>query len=54
MPQQYRADAAIENLKKLSVCEAKVIRGGKVVRINAEELVTGDINGHQILELGKE
>ncbi len=41
--QQYRADAAIENLKKLSVCEAKVIRGGKVVRINAEELVTGDV-----------
>ena len=41
--QQYRADAAIENLKKLSVCEAKVIRGGKVVKINAEELVVGDI-----------
>ncbi|MDE6059691.1 MAG: cation-translocating P-type ATPase [Clostridia bacterium] len=41
--QQYRADAAIENLKKLSVCEAKVIRSGKVVKINAEDLVVGDI-----------
>lgn len=41
--QQYRADAAIENLKKLSVCEAKVVRGGKLFRINAEELVVGDI-----------
>ncbi len=41
--QQYRADAAIENLKKLSVCEAKVIRDGKVIKINAEELVVGDV-----------
>ena len=41
--QQYRADAAIENLKKLSVCEAKVIRDGRVIVINAEELVVGDI-----------
>ena len=41
--QQYRADAAIENLKKLSVCEAKVIRDGKLVKINAEELVVGDV-----------
>ena len=41
--QQYRADAAIENLKKLSVCEAKVVRSGKLIRINAEELVVGDV-----------
>lgn len=41
--QQYRADAAIENLKKLSVCEAKVVRGGQVIKIDAEELVVGDI-----------
>lgn len=41
--QQYRADAAIENLKKLSVCEAKVIRDGRVIAINAEELVVGDV-----------
>lgn len=41
--QQYRADSAIENLKKLSANEAKVVRGGRVIRINAEELVVGDI-----------
>ncbi len=41
--QQYRADAAIENLKKLSKCEAKAIRDGKVVKIDAEELVPGDV-----------
>lgn len=41
--QQYRADAAIENLKKLSKCEAKVIRDGKLVKIDAEELVLGDV-----------
>ena len=41
--QQYRADAAIANLKKLSKCEAKVIRDGKVVKIDAEELVVGDV-----------
>ncbi len=41
--QQYRADAAIAGLKKLSVCHAKVVRDGKVVVINAEELVVGDI-----------
>ncbi len=41
--QQYRADAAIANLKKLSRCEAKVVRDGKVVKIDAEELVVGDV-----------
>lgn len=41
--QQYRADKAIENLKKLSRCEAKVVRDGKLVVIDAEELVVGDI-----------
>ncbi|MDE7158889.1 MAG: HAD-IC family P-type ATPase, partial [Clostridiales bacterium] len=41
--QQYRADAAIANLKKMSVCRAKVVRDGKVVLIDAEELVVGDI-----------
>ncbi len=41
--QQYRADKAIENLKKLSTCEAKVVRDGKLVVIDAEELVVGDI-----------
>ena len=41
--QQYRADAAIEKLKKLSACEAKAVRGGKVVKVDAETLVVGDV-----------
>ena len=41
--QQYRADAAIEKLKKLSVCHAKVVRDGKVILIEACDLVVGDI-----------
>ncbi len=41
--QQYRADAAIQKLKKLSVCQAKVLRNGTVVLLDAELLVPGDI-----------
>lgn len=41
--QQYRADKAIENLKKLSVCTVKCRRGGRDVAINSEELVPGDV-----------
>ncbi len=41
--QQYRADAAIAHLKKLSKCEAKVVRDGKLIKIDAEELVVGDV-----------
>lgn len=41
--QQYRADAALEKLKQMSVTEAKVVRDGKVVVVNAEEVVVGDI-----------
>ena len=41
--QQYRADTAIEKLRKLSAAEAKVVRGGRIVRIDAEELVVGDV-----------
>ena len=41
--QQYKADAAIEKLKKLSACEAKVVRDGKLIRLDAEELVAGDV-----------
>ena len=41
--QQYRADAAIEKLKKLSACEAKAVRGGRVVRVDAAALVVGDV-----------
>ncbi len=41
--QQYRADSAIEKLKKLSTDTAKTVRGGKVVLLPAEKLVPGDV-----------
>ena len=41
--QEYRADSALEKLKKLAVCEAKAVRDGKVVRLNAALLVPGDV-----------
>ncbi len=41
--QQYRADAAIEKLKKLSAETAKAVRDGKVQKIEASKLVPGDI-----------
>lgn len=41
--QQYRADSAIEKLKKLSTATAKVVRGGRVRVLPAALLVPGDI-----------
>ncbi len=41
--QQYRADKAIENLKKLSASSCKVRREGKEFVIPNEELTVGDI-----------
>ncbi len=41
--QQYRADSAIEKLKKLSAATAKVVRDGKLCEIEADLLVPGDI-----------
>ncbi len=41
--QEYRADSALEKLKKLSKCTAKAVRDGKICVIDAEELVVGDI-----------
>ena len=41
--QQYRADSAIEKLKKLSTATAKVVRGGRVRLLPAALLVPGDI-----------
>lgn len=41
--QQFRADKAIENLKKLSANTCKVRRGGKEKVIPGEELTVGDI-----------
>ncbi|MFW5981138.1 MAG: calcium-translocating P-type ATPase, SERCA-type [bacterium] len=47
--QEYKAEKSLEELKKLSAPEAKVIRDGEVVEINAEELVPGDL---LLLEIG--
>ncbi len=41
--QQYRADAALEKLKKLSSSTAKVVRDGKILVVDAETLVVGDV-----------
>lgn len=41
--QQYRADKAIENLKKLSAASCKVRRSGKDFVVPCEELTVGDI-----------
>lgn len=41
--QEYKAEKAIEELKKLILPEAKVLRQGKIISINSEELVPGDI-----------
>jgi len=47
--QQYRAEKALLSLKKLLVPISTVIRDGKYVKINSEEVVPGDII---ILEAG--
>ncbi len=41
--QQFRADKAIENLKKLSASVCKVRRGGREKTVPCEELTVGDI-----------
>lgn len=41
--QQYRADSAIERMKKLSQSTTKVLRGGKVILLDSTLLVPGDI-----------
>ncbi|MBS3061425.1 MAG: cation-translocating P-type ATPase [Candidatus Diapherotrites archaeon] len=41
--QEYKAENAIEAIKKLSAFSARVLRNGKVVNVNAAELVPGDI-----------
>lgn len=41
--QEYKAEKALEALKKLSAPQAKVLRDGKYQTINSEEIVSGDI-----------
>lgn len=41
--QQYRADKAIENLKKLSACSVKVRRGGREISVDSDRITVGDI-----------
>ncbi len=43
LAQEARAEKALESLKKLSAQTAHVLRDGKVIQINAEDLVPGDI-----------
>ncbi len=40
--QEFRAEKAVEALKKLTVPEAKVSRGGRIKQVSSEELVPGD------------
>lgn len=41
--QEYKASKAIDELRKIMVSKAKVLRGGKIIEINSENLVPGDI-----------
>ncbi len=41
--QEYKAEKAIDDLKKMMVSEAKVLRNNKVMKINSTEIVPGDI-----------
>ncbi|MDQ3019031.1 MAG: cation-translocating P-type ATPase [Bacteroidota bacterium] len=40
---EFRAQKSVKALKKLSSIPAKVLRGGKLLEINSEEIVPGDI-----------
>ncbi len=41
--QQFRADKAIENLKKLSAGTVKVMRGGEATEIDSTQVTVGDV-----------
>ncbi len=41
--QQYRADNAVEKLRKMSVGRAKCIRGGRAAEVDCDAVVPGDI-----------
>lgn len=40
---EYQADRSMETLKKLSTIPTRVLRNGKVIEINSEEVVPGDM-----------
>ncbi|WP_026950455.1 cation-translocating P-type ATPase [Algoriphagus mannitolivorans] len=48
--QEYRAEKAMESLKKLTETQSKVIRNGKSISISSQEIVPGDL---VLLEAGK-
>ncbi len=41
--QESKAEKAIEALQKMSAMKSRVLRGGKIVEINSEDIVVGDI-----------
>lgn len=41
--QEIKADKSLQNLKKLTLREAKVIRDGELIKIKSDELVIGDV-----------
>lgn len=41
--QEYKAEKAIEELRKLSSLKARVLRSGKIIMIETKEIVPGDI-----------
>lgn len=41
--QEYRAEKAVQALKKMAVAEAKVIREGRIYQISSSQIVPGDI-----------
>ncbi len=41
--QEYKAEKAIDDLKKMMIPEAKVLREGRIVQISSEKIVPGDI-----------
>ncbi len=41
--QQYKAEKAVQNLKKLIVLKSKVLRDGRIIQMSSEDIVPGDL-----------
>ena len=41
--QEYRSKNAVQALKKISAAKAKVLRNGKIISVNTDEIVVGDL-----------